>query len=211
MRAGATGNAVRPVRQKRGLKNAMAFSRAFPQADQWSPEITVDDWDFAHKGPPIVPFRNLPCGPYRIKYSFGGGGDNENSLVLVLENAYGRQFAAWSPVSLYELADHISEAKFIDFVGFGAADEEYGFPPVVIRLSHPPDSSGCPDCAVFAKNNGKTDFGAEIQKCFQENGPSGSEPDYSGLIHSLREVVRAHKPTPPPHPSPSPALSPIRE
>lgn len=189
----------------------MAFSRAFPKGNQWSPEITVDDWDFAQKGPPIVPFRNLPCGPYQINYTFGGGGDKENSLVLVLENAYGRQFAAWSPVSLYKLADHISEAKFIDFVGFGAADGEYGFPQVVIRLSHAADSSCCPVCAVYAKNNGKTDFGAEIQKCFKSNGQTGAEPEHSRLINSLREVIRAHKPTPPPHPTPSPALSPIRE
>lgn len=110
------------------------------------------------------------------------------------------------------LADHISEAKFTDFVGFGAADDDnYSFPPVVIHLSHGPKSSGCSECSVFAKNKGKTVFGANIQKCFQANGPSGAEPDHSRLINSLREVIRAHKQTPPPHPTPSPALSPIRE
>lgn len=190
----------------------MASSPAFPQADRWSREITVEGYDFAHHGPPIVPFRNLACGPYRIKYYFGGGGDGAALLVLVLENAFGRQFAVWSPVSVCVLADHISEAKFTDFVGFGAADDDnYSFPPVVIHLSHGPKSSGCPECSVFAKNKGKTVFGANIQKCFQANGPSGAEPDHSRLINSLREVIRAHKQTPPPHPTPSPALSPIRE
>ena len=108
------------------------------------------------------------------------------------------------------LADHVSEAKFIDFVGFGAVDNDnYSFPPVVIRLSHGPKSSGCPECSVFAKNKGKTVFGANIQKCFKANGPSGSDPDYSVLIQALREVVRAHKPSGPPYPSPSPPHSPI--
>lgn len=123
----------------------MASSPAFPQAHEWSPEINIEDPAFFHYGPPVVPFRNLPCSSYRILYTHGGGNDWDESLVLTLEDKFGKKFAAWSPVSVCQLAKHISKASFIDFVGFGKRDA-FGSMPVVIRLAHPPNASTCSVC-----------------------------------------------------------------